>query len=220
MILRILPMLLGLLTSAQAAKQVYGIAEPLDPKSISFELKYSLGTHTGSAKSAHGSLQVDLSSLETVSGIFSVPIVSLETGKAELNCHMWESLGLDYGPSDFPDSHVCESDDQLPKSGNNAVVFPEIRLILEGIKRESADPLTQESQLASIKGKWEIHGVKRDIPADRFKVKIWVENDRLHVQGQDSIRLADHGIEVKNFLFITVKDEALAKIELALEKQK
>src|SRR5262245_35509977 len=113
---------------AQAANQRY-IFSSSGATGISFRLPYTGGTHTGSARSASGTLTFDPSSLIRINAHIVVPIDDIHSGDSKRDCHMREALGLDYTRSQFPKSHVCDNANRIPTSGPDSVVYPTIEFI-------------------------------------------------------------------------------------------
>src|SRR5262245_5385660 len=99
---------------------------------MTFSLGWTLGTHEGRASQVSGSLRARLDPLEILEGEFRVPIGAMSTGSVSRNCHMREALGIDYSRSRFPREHVCVND-QVPASGPDSVVFPDIVIKPRGL---------------------------------------------------------------------------------------
>lgn len=167
---------------------------------VSFKLPYTAGTHEGESSTIVGSLVMS-SDATPSSAEFSVPIRSLKTGSDKQDCHMRESLGLDYAVSEFPKSHVCSSN-QLPETGVNSIKYPQIEFKLKSFADGKAT------------GTWTIHGV----PVERtFPVTISRDGGLLRITGSVVMPLEEHHITVKNFLFISVADDATASFDLWFE---
>ena len=185
--------------------------QPVAEKNIGihFKLPYSLGTHDGSVGLIKGGMTLDLSNLSGSAGELHVPISSITTGNEERDCHLQESLGLDYQKSDYPKDHVC-NDHKLPTSGKNAVAFPEIILRITSMKSTGG-------QLEAT-GSWTIHGVT--LPAS-IPLKLVFDGAKLRVQGKISFSLKAYGIEVKSahvlFATISVEDQAQVDLNLLME---
>ena len=133
---------------------------------LKFSLGWSLGTHEGQASRVTGSMQAQTEPLAIARGEFRVPIASMSTGSPTRDCHMREALGINYQGSRFPSDHVCVSD-QVPASGPDSVVFPEIvigirevRPVAQGspVRLTGTQPVTVQVPLSMS-----VHGVTREV---------------------------------------------------------
>jgi hypothetical protein len=194
------------------------------PPAVAYRLPYSLGTHEGQARTITGSITVDLTQPAQANGSFRLPLRALVSDNTERDCHMLEAMGLDYGPSDFPEEHVCDDGDQLPKSGKNSVQYPDIELKIASIR--SMDPsgaiASDRETSLEVSGTWSMHGMQR--PA-RVALTATPENGgKFRLRGTTKISLKDHGIQVKSakilFVTISVDNEATVAIDLWLEPKK
>ena len=185
---------------------------------IHFDLSYTTGTHRGVAKAASGDVIADLTGRQIVSAHFSVPIAELTTDNEKRDCHMRESLGIDYSPSHYPSDHVCK-DEVIPASGVDSVVFPKIELTF----KESATPLTDEPggiRETLVKAELSMHGVTKTYT---LPVRIEPLNTpkgkplQFRLQSRFPVLLKDFGIVVKNFLIISVSHEATVIIDIRLK---
>lgn len=182
----------------------------LENASIQFFLPYTLGIHEGKVNQIEGKVVLDVNNLSEIKGEFSVPINSLTTGDRERDCHLQESLGLNYTVSDFPEKHVCDHN-QLPASGKNAVVYPIIHF-----KVLKTKVLPEENSI-EVEGEWTIHGVTH---ADQIKMKMIPEGKNIRLKGETKFSLKNYGIVVKSakvlFVTISVKDELRLVLNLLL----
>ena len=210
-----LPLCLSALFFAQIALSAPTVFQPLSEKNtgIHFTLPYSLGTHDGDVHVLKGGMTLDLASLSSSAGELHVPINSITTGNEERDCHLQESLGLDYQQSDYPKEHVCTKN-QLPASGKNAVSFPEIILKITSLKKQENNGFTEAT------GSWTIHGVT--VPT-RLSVKLTFEGSKLRIQGSQPFSLKAFGIQVKSahvlFATISVEDQAKLDFNILLESK-
>ena len=196
---------------ALAAPQTFGVAaRPDGSTGVVFRLPYTGGTHTGHARRILGGLQVDPGDLTKTTGHLIVPIASIVTGDLKRDCHMRESLGLDYSASKFPEEHVCDNNQQLQPTGPDSVVFPTIEFNLTGASAGRLQPGVATP--VTVHGRFFIHGIQRvlAIPAT---VTLTAQNQIL-VQAKGGLRLADFGIIVKKFLFINVGESAQIDLNL------
>ena len=186
---------------------------------ITFHISYSLGTHDGTAETVTGSLDLKSTEPLVASGQFQVPIRSLKTGNAQRDCHLLESLGLNYADTQYPGEHVCNGENRLPETGKNAVAFPDITLKIISVAMD--DPktpfqLNHEAKL-QINGEWTIHGVTKPV---KFPMKMTPVGDQLRLQGELPFLLKDYGIVVKSahvlIATISVSDTATAVFDMLL----
>jgi polyisoprenoid-binding protein YceI len=200
---------------ANAETKVYAIRSDGET-GIRFRLPYSLGTHEGQARLVRGQVTYDPARPEQTKGSFVVPIAELVSDDKTRDCHMRESLGLNYESSEFPEEHVCDANDELSKEGKNAIAYPEIRFEVASVTRHSTD----ETRL-DVDGKWTIHGVTR--PA-RITFKVSREGQAIRLKGSAPLSLASFGVVVKSahilFVKISVADEATAVFDLLFEPAK
>jgi len=178
--------------------------------SIHYFLPYSTGTSEGDVRAVDGSVTLDPDHPSAVSGEFTVPISSIDSGSAKRTCHLQEALGLNYAVSDFPNDHVCDGD-KLPLTGKNSVVFTTIHFKVLKI--------TSMTEAASIEveGEWVIHGVSH---SDHLKMKMIREGTGLRLKGETQFSLKNYGIVVKPakiaFITISVHDELRVVLDLLL----
>lgn len=179
---------------------------PVSEKSrVSFALPYTMGTHEGVSTSIEGEAVFDATKGLLKSAQFRVPIASLKAGNRKLECHLQESLGLDYSVSDFPDSHVCDGDERLPTMGKNAIRFPWLELEL------GSTPFTEKRM--ELQAAWTIHGVRR---VQTLTVTWSKEDSAFRVQATFPVQLEDYGIVVKKFLFVKVDPVTKVSVDLLL----
>jgi polyisoprenoid-binding protein YceI len=186
---------------------------------IKFQIPYSLGTHEGDVRIISGSLTIDTIDPSTASGEFRVPIESLTTNKAERDCHLRESLGLNYQLSDFPNEHVCDNQFHMPSTGKNSIAFPLITLKIVSINsldRTKKIMLDGETEIVVV-GLWTIHGKTNLI---KFPIRIIPEDNKLKVVGEVLFSLSSFDIKVKPahmaFFTISVKDQIKVIFDLLL----
>lgn len=169
-----------------------------------FHIGYTFGTHKGTADRVEGEVRARLAerSLDVDPGSLFVRIDDLRTGDETMECHLRQSLGLDYRKSDFPDSHVCVND-ELPKSGPNAVVYPKVTF---SWGRHRGLPI--RDTVFTLPIEVEMHGVKKGpYPVD---FSLYPQDSKgliVKVDGQLELKLSDFGVVVKKALgVISVKD--------------
>ncbi len=193
---------------------------------ISFKIAYSAGVHDGVTSSMKA--LVTLSQKNSIlKGEFSVPIDQLSTGNATRDCHMREAMGINYKDSKFPTDHVCDSDNKLPETGPDSVVFPDIRFSFSNIKKNTDElPAVLElgkTYTVSIQGKWSIHGQTVDLAADEgtesipVKIKLLDEaTQEIQIIGNFQLSLKSFNIQVKPFkiAFISIGVADIAKVSL------
>lgn len=181
--------------------------------SIALSLPFSLGTHKGLVSALTGKLLFDPMNLSLTRGEFTVALHSISTQKAERDCHLMESLGLDYDESDFPEKHVCNKNDELPLTGKNAIKYPDIRLIIHSLKStDTGQILWYNNELnVEVDGEWTIHGKSF---RSHFPMKMISEGTRYRVRGEVPFSLKQYDIIVKptKILFMEIKVEDLIKV--------
>jgi polyisoprenoid-binding protein YceI len=209
---------------AHADPMVYRPAPaPEGSASVRIDLPYTFGTHVFDARLLQGEVRVEWKAAPAVSGRLTLPLASIHGGGDTLNCHMRESMGLDYARSAFPREHVC-SGGKLPATGNDAVAFPEIAFEIRRVSIDSVRTRSGEYEIwrATANGRWTIHGVTRDasidlqltLPANETAHPRWVR-----VEGVRKIRLPDYGIHVKRAFVVTAGEEATLKLDFLLRVQ-
>ncbi len=190
---------------------------------VDLSIEYTLGVHEGYASVLSGRALVDFENSSVSSAEFRVPISSMTTGSAKRDCHMRESLGLDYAISSFPEKHVCFGDNTLPDSGVDSVVYPEIVFELRGLNAADGTPLTRidagaDASVLAV-GSFTIHGVRKDQIVAVKLTRTFDERgkSRLRVRGRFNLSLKDYGVEVIAWAgLISVKDTAKVKLDLDL----
>lgn len=191
------------------------------PASLRIDVPYTFGTHNFEVRDVRGEARVDWQPTPVVTGQLKVALASLRGGSDTLNCHMRESMGLDYAKSAFPRSHVCAGG-KLPTSGNDAVAFPEITFEIKSvtIAGDRARAAIGGGMRVIAAGRWTIHGVTRD---DTIELQLTVAGGEparprsIRIEGLRKLRLADYGIQVKRALVITAGDDATVRFNLVLE---
>lgn len=178
---------------------------------IDISIGYTLGTHKLHSASLSGGLTQTGDSLESVSGELLVPIREIKEGSEKLECHLQSSLGIDYTKSRFPGEHVCDSDNRLPETGPDRIVYPNIELKIEKLKKVSEDLYEAEAQ-------WTIHGVSQKVSSLRMKLEN--RGDEIVSTGETQFRLSDFGIVVKRAFVISVSETADMKWSITFNKAK
>ncbi len=192
------------------AAQAYS-SYKIDPElsEAKVRVKYSLGTYLIPNRQVEGWMKVSKEKkLDSAQVIFQV--MGFKSNDTTLDCHLRESLSLDYTQSDFPDSHVCVHD-RLPSDGKNSAAYPTLSFETTGLNDLDLSK-TNESELSlNVNGEWIIHGVKR-----KATVKILITQSSLgyRISGKHELSLKNFGVEVKNFLFISVQDQVEAEWNL------
>ncbi len=191
-------------------------------KSIQFSLKSSLfATYQGFAKNVSGQMEIDPKTGHVSAGTFTVSIQDMTTDNSKRDCHMRQTLGLDYTVSDYPDKHVCDDNDQLPTTGPNSVKFPNVTLKILALNDLAKMPLDVRAtpETSSVDGiinvLWSIHG--REV-AQEISVKLErVSSQTIQIQGQTKLSLKSFGAVVKKFGIVGVDDTIRVKVDVPLE---
>ncbi|MBS1962270.1 MAG: YceI family protein [Bdellovibrionales bacterium] len=197
--------LIYFLTAASAARAaLYVPAAPVDGKSgLTFAIGYTGGlVHEGFASVAAGEVDLDPATLAVQGGEIGFPIAALDSGNAKRNCHIRESLGLDYTRSVYPKDHVCGGSNTLPAEGADAVAFPEMGFRFISFKD------------GQVTGTFSLHGIQKDLT-----VPVVLSNEaggNVRLKASFTLHLPDYGVIVKKFLFVTVDDDAKVGVDLIL----
>ncbi len=203
--------------SAQAAPRTFSAVPGANRNSgVSFSLDYTGGVHQGTVAAVSGTAVMQPeASFQIASARFVVAIQDLSTANVKRDCHMREALGLDYSTSIFPTQHVCGATNTLPTTGPNAIAFPNAIFTLDSIENVAA---TEGVQSFTANGTFEIHGVKQSVKVPMVLTLAQNGSKQLTITGDFSIKLADYGITVMPFLFITVADTAQVKLNLTMQE--
>lgn len=183
---------------------------------IEFKIGYTLGTHKGVALKASGLVEVSTenSQLALKSTSIKVPISSIRTGAELRDCHLQEAMGINYSISDYPSQHVCTGN-QLPASGNNAVVYPTIDFSLVSAQISGSPTHLEPGKTFQVSalGNWTIHGISKQQP---IALTLNPQEDgRVFVTGNTSFNLKDFNVVVIPWAgLIKVKDTALVELNL------
>ena len=201
---------------ARGAEQAYKLAQGKDGPGITTTISYSMGTHDNRVTRAEGELKLDPAAPEGLTGELRVPIDAIVSGDNERDCHMRESLGLDYAKSKFPNEHVCQ-DDKLPKE---SIAFPDVRLSIRSASAPKlADlPAGKETPITAL-ASWTIHGVTR--PA---KLHLSISPDAatpgaVRIRGLALVPLKEFGVVVKSakVLFATISVGQVVNVRFDLQ---
>lgn len=188
---------------------------------INFQIGYTLGTHEGESYLGSGSLTLSQDPFQLLVANFILPITHLDTRNSKRDCHLIESLGLDYKVSDYPRSHICDSRNLLPSSGPNSVAFPEIRFQLLAFQEtgglSSLVPGIEKN--IEVQGTFSMHGVENNIsvPVTLLLKKLSDGQETLTIQGDFKVLLSDYGATVKPVMFVTVEDEAKVHLNMTMK---
>ncbi|MBF0315866.1 MAG: YceI family protein [Oligoflexia bacterium] len=217
---------LSTLEALKAAEERFNLTPPGDsnPNQIKFTLGYSLGTHVGKVYAGTGFVTLEAGQLETLRGEFHIPIAAIRTGNdATRDCHLRESLGLNYQLADYPARHICDSNDMLPETGGASIKYPWIHFTIDKsvlLSSESDFATTRKAQIR-IFGTWEMHGQKfsSDYP---FSVEFSQDGSSFTTKGDLVLNFDDFGIQVKPvrvFGFSLSVDEMIKlKLNLLMKK--
>lgn len=176
---------------------------PSEQSKVTIEIPYSMGEHVLNAQGLSGKIEWDEKTNTIQNGELKLAIVNIKAKKSKMECHLRESLGLDYKNSDFPDEHVCDDDDQLPKEGANSIKYSDVTATL-------VSPLKTGKNVAQVR--WNIHGKTKEMV-----MPITVSKDdkgEVVLDSKWKMKLSDYDIVVKKFLFIAVEDEFSVKMNL------
>ena len=93
--------------AASAEPQRYRIGSTAEGSKLEAIVVYSLGSHTQSAGDVGGEVRTDPATLAEASGAVVVPLAGIKGDGSTRDCHMRESLGIDYAGSRFPAASSC-----------------------------------------------------------------------------------------------------------------
>lgn len=222
----ILLALLILSTSLSQASEIrYGIAaDRAAAKMLKLSIPYTFGVHQGWTNVIHGVIMTDESD-QVLKATFQVPIRSMSTGNSERDCHMRESLGIDYTNSQFPAQHVCTKDHLLPTSGPNSIVYPDVFVEFLNMTLPK-DPFTLGlPQLTDVNVQMKIHGVSKTIFLNKVMVtKVAHPNGSsgFNILTKMTLSLKDFGVQIKALklgpVSVTVKDTVTVDIDIDVVK--
>ncbi len=197
---------------AKSPLKLYDVDPFLSRASVA--VKYTFGTYLIPNTDVRG--QMELHPTQSLSAVrVAFGIQGFKSGNKTLDCHLRESLGLDYSKSGFPDRHVCEND-LLPSRGVNSVKYPEIGF-------QSQDPsldLSKAGELPveiEVNGIWSLHGMEKP---EKIKLTIQKQQNGVLVRGKKTFSLKDYGVTVKKFLFISVHDEVNTEWEILFQPER
>jgi hypothetical protein len=195
-----LQILLLILFSLQLQAKVYRpVLKSGSSTGVTFSIPYTAGTHDGFSSQIDGLVETDDND-QLIRAQFMVPIVSLSTSNKTRDCHMLEALGLDYRASRFPEKHVCNSQDKLPSSGPDSIVYPSIAFQFQSFTQLPAVPLKAGVPTsARVKAVMQIHGVTRQLNSLPLQITKSVVRGQtfLRVQTRFQLSLQDYQIVVK-----------------------
>lgn len=189
---------------------------------IEFKIPFTFGIHNGKAHQFQGSFELDQNDfLQKIQ--VTLPISKIETGNSTRDCHLRESLGIDYShqQSIYPSKHVCNSKNELPVQGNDSIAFPEIKLSLVQVLKSTPLPIplnkkTKTTLLAEL----EIHGIKKtfELEVEILKTQPTPTTENIEIQTTFDVSLADFAILVKpvNLLLTKISVGEIAQVTVHL----
>ncbi len=185
---------------------------------VEWSIPYTFGTHRGTADALTIEARWDAEESELTVLSLRVPIESLHSGNVTRDCHLREALGLDYSGSRYPAAHACDRKDELPPTGPDRVVFPEIvfETVADSSPVRCAVPAPGQRTEVEVPGRWTIHGVSR---VDRVKATVSTTGANpptFRVEGEHTFSLADFGVVVKPFLLSRVGDRVHVKFSFSI----
>ncbi len=179
---------------------------------LTFSIPYTFGKHDGEALSLSGHIEIDPETLVVTSGEFSFPVTALSSGNRKRDCHIEESIGLDYSKSSYPKSQVCGGTNTLPTEGNDAIAFPNLLF-----KMESSTASKTAGEPAVVRGSFEMHGVSKPLEVPILITK----NDAgiVRLQGTFMLSMAAYGAVVKPVVGIKVGDPITVTVDVLLKAE-
>ena len=206
----------SLVAAAAGAQQFQLIPKADTTSGITMTIPYDLGTHHGVASRVSGVITAS-QNFTIITGKLVVPIQFMATGNPTRDCHMREALGLDYSKSHFPAAHICDSHDQLPATGVDAIAFPTVEFTLLGVTGggDIASELKPGSTITlTANGSWNIHNVQKTVS---FPLTLTVlANGTISIEGSVPFSLSDYKVVVKPVLGIGVKNDMTANLDLLM----
>ena len=200
-----------------------------------FQIGYSAGVHDGTVSAIDAQVTLDQKN-NVLFGDFVIDIADMSTGNKTRDCHMREALGLDYTVSQFPNEHVCNSDDKTPSEGPDAIAYPQISFHFSSVKANSNSVLPEVLEVGkvynlAVQGKFTVHGQVKNFTAQDstefipVQVKLVnAETGELQLTGKFDVILKDFNVIVKPFKFgfikIGVADKAKVSLNMKLSPKK
>lgn len=213
---------------------VYSLSNP-SKTGITFKIGFSAGVHDGDVDAMENKVVLDKKN-NILSGDFKILIDHISTGNSTRDCHMREALGIKYEGSQFPNEHVCDSDDKLPASGPDAASYQAISFSFTSVKANSNSLLPETLEVGkvynlAVQGKFTMHGRTKDFSAVNstefipVQVKlINAETQELQLASKFEVSLSEFGVVVKPFKLgpfkIGVSDKAKVSLDMKLSLQK
>lgn len=214
--------------------KTYSLTNP-KATGTTFQIGYSAGVHDGTVSAINASVQLDQKN-NIISGNFIIDIADMSTGNKTRDCHMREALGIDYTNSQFPNEHVCDSDDKTPAQGPDSIVYPKISFQFSSVKANSNSLFPEVLEVGkvynlAVQGKFTVHGVVKDFTAADstefipVQVKLLnAETGELQLQAKFDVVLKEFGVIVKpfklGFIKIGVADKAKVSLNMKLSPTK
>jgi polyisoprenoid-binding protein YceI len=178
---------------------------PNDPKNVvQFTSRATLETVVGHTSSATGHVDMNLDSVTaTKDAQFDVDLNSLDTGIGMRNNDMRKSfLETDKYPSaTFKLTRIISSDKPSLQPGETAHALAEGDFTVHGVTKSYQIPLTITYAKGDQSSKMRLSGGTGDI---------------LAVDGEWTVKLADHGITRPQMLFMRLAEEQHVNISIAL----
>jgi len=213
-------LLLLLPMAAMAEPRPYQASPWPGAPGVEVAVPYSFGTHHQAAAVVQGTVLLDRETLTVRSGQLRVPVAALRSDDAKRDCHLRESLGLDYATSRYPVEHVCNDRNELPGAGGDALVFRDLRLDVSGGRPlDEVGLLVQGKEVRiQVDGSWTVHGVTRPAQLRLAVTADPKDPSALRVRGTAALKLHDFGVVVKtvNVLFVVVSVEDVATLSVDL----
>lgn len=210
---------LAMASQSFASAQHYVIRSKADHDTgIHFDVTYTAGIHHGVSRAVEGDVFVSVNPVQVTTVNLKVPLASITSGDLNRDCHIRESLGIDYTNSKFPKEHVCSPTNELATSGPDSVKFPNVELTILNVK--STDVLTAGSAVTvPAQVRMSIHGITREFSIPLSLTMATDGTNTLRVVSQFPVQMSDYQVQVKQFLFVKVTDEVKVKVDLVLVPQ-
>jgi polyisoprenoid-binding protein YceI len=192
---------------------------------LKFSVPYTFGIHDGQARVLEGTVVTDEMD-KVVQARFKVPIESMSTGNDQRDCHMRESMGIDYAHSQFPAEHICNDNNQLPPSGPDSVRFPYVLVEFQNMTLPKDAFTIGLPQITDVSIKMHIHGVQKIYNAEKVIItKILNPNGAagFRIVTKLPVSLKDYGIQIKALkigpVSVKVKDLVTVAVDIDVIKK-
>lgn len=189
---------------------------------VNFEFAFTLGKVRGEARLNDFAFDKELINTEPLApiGKLSVDVASMKTGDDERDCHVKESLMLDYSQSKFPDEHICTAEDEIRDDQRGAIKFETVSFEISKIEIEpdwQALVAAGKPAKALASGAWNIRGAQKTDAIELVLSKTGESPSKLTAVGATKMDFSDFGIIVKEANLLLFKIRVKSPITVSLK---